>query len=265
MLYRYVAIDLDGTLLDDQKRISSVNVESINHLSSRGVQFIFISGRHYREIVEPLLTYGVNEIRYVICRDGQYIYKDGIILHEGSQLSVYDIERILDISRARRVFCSNTEKDYTIYTSFLRYLKSCFRNKKDDGTIHIPLLLAKIKRCIVGKAIFFNWEVNGENIIEQLKRYYTVHFVNNREYDIFPLDVNKYAALQWLSNNEKINVNELLYFGDDYNDIECFKSLRHCIVMRNAPKDLWKYSMLNDIKTNNEDGVADALLRLYNK
>lgn len=263
MPFRYVAIDLDGTLLDERKRISNINVETINRLSTLGVQFIYISGRHFNEIVEPLSTYGILDVHFVVCRDGQYIYKDGKIVHEGGQLSMCDIERILDISGAHHIFCSNTKYDYTIYKSFFRYLKSSLNNRRADGTIHVPLFLAKIKRYIVGKAIFFKGEINRDNINERIKKYYTIHFVNNREYDIFPLDVNKYAALKWLSENENIDLNDLLYFGDDYNDIECFENLSHCIVMGNAPLNLLKYSMLNDVKTNNEDGVAAVLLNLF--
>lgn len=261
--FRYVAIDLDGTLLDDQKRISQQNVETIKRLQSIGIHFIFISGRHYHEITRPLTKHGITNIRYIVSRDGQYVYQDGQIIHEGSQLTMEEIECILQLSNAHSIFCSNIKQDFIIYRSFYRFIRDWIRNLKGDGIIRIPLIFAKLKRIVVGKAIFFNGELKDIAICTELQKYFTVHFVNNREHDIFPLDVNKYEALKWLSENEKISLNELLYFGDDYNDIECFKYLPHCVVMGNAPKELQSYSSYSNVLSNNLSGVAVVLNCIY--
>lgn len=263
MNFQFVALDLDGTLLDNQKRISPQNVETINRLQSKGVQFIFISGRHYHEIIEPLTIHGIADIHYVVSRDGQYIYRDGQIIHEGSQLSMSDIEYILQLSDARQIFCSNIEHDFIIYRSVYRFLRARVWNRKGDRTIHVPLILAKLKRYVVGKAIFFSGELKTTTIYAKMREYFTVHYVNNREYDVFPLDVNKYAALKWLSEYENISLNNLLYFGDDYNDIECFEHLPHCVVMGNAPQNLQSYSTYSNVLSNNQSGVAELLNHLY--
>ena len=261
--YRFVAIDLDGTLLDDQKRISLLNVKTINRLQSRGVQFIFISGRHYCEIIEPLTIHGITNIQYVVSRDGQYVYKDGKIIHEGSQLSMNDVECILQLSNARQIFCSNIKQDFIVYKSFYHFIHAWIRNPKGEGTLRMPLVFAKLKRYVVGKAIFFNGELKDANSYAKMQKKFTVHYVNNREYDILPVDVNKYEALKWLSEYEKISLNELLYFGDDYNDIECFEFLPYPVVMGNAPQDLKSYSVYSNVLSNNQSGVAVLLNSVY--
>lgn len=262
MVYRYIAIDLDGTLLDSHKRISQQNADTINRLQSEGVQFIFISGRHYHEIIEPLIANGIADIHYIVSRDGQYIYKDGNVIYEGSHLFMNDIKSILLISGARHVFCSNNKQDYTIYRSTFCFVRAWLRNRQGDGTIHLPLILAKLKKCVVGKAIFFNGELKDSTICTQMRQNFTIHFVNNREYDVFPKDVNKYASLQWLSKHENIHLDNLLYFGDDYNDIECFEHLPHCVVMGNASDSLKRYSIYPDAPSNNQSGVAVVLEKI---
>lgn len=262
-MFRYVAIDMDGTLLDDKKQISPTNAEAINRLPSLDVECVIVSGRHYHEIVDMLAKAHICCIRYIVCRDGQYVYRDGTIIHEGSMLTMNDVGRMLSISGARNVFCSTKDQDYTIYRSFVQYLRVKKSIKRNDSMIHQPLILAKLKGVKVGKAIFFKGELNNKVKYEEMGKYFTVHFVNGREYDVFPSDVNKFAALQWLSEHEGVDLNQLVYIGDDYNDIECLENLPHCVVMGNGPEDLRKYSMIKEVKTNNENGVADVLHKLF--
>ncbi len=263
MMFRYLAIDMDGTLLDDKKQISQANVDAIKRLQAQSVEFIIVSGRHYHEITGVLEPYGITNIAYVIYRDGQYISKQGKVIHEGSLLTMNDVRRMLSISGAKNLFCSTKDNDYTIYRSFIRYIIVRKSLRQDAKMIYLPLILAKWRSIRVGKAIFFNGELNDRAKYDEMRKCFTVHFVNGREYDVFPSNVNKFAALQWLSEHEGVDLSKLVYMGDDYNDIECFENLPHCVVMGNAPEDLKQYSMMKDVKTNNDNGVVDALQKLF--
>ena len=46
-MYKLIAIDLDGTLLDSKKRISQENREMVNRLISLGYQVVIATGRRY--------------------------------------------------------------------------------------------------------------------------------------------------------------------------------------------------------------------------
>lgn len=50
MKYKLVAIDLDGTLLDDQKKISAENIAAIQKLQEAGVVIVLASGRAFQGI-----------------------------------------------------------------------------------------------------------------------------------------------------------------------------------------------------------------------
>lgn len=262
-MFRYVAIDMDGTLLDDNKQISQANADAINRLPSLGIECIIVSGRHYHEIVTMLAKACISSIRYIVCRDGQYIYHVGAIIHEGSMLTMNDVGRMLSISGAKNVFCSTKDLDYTIYRSLIRYIKAKKSIGKDESMIYLPLILAKWKDIRVGKAIFFHGELKDMFKYYEMRKFFTVHFVNGREYDVLPSDVNKYAALQWLSEHKGVDLNQLVYIGDDYNDIECFENLPFCVVMGSGQENLKQYSIIKEVKTNNENGVADVLHKLF--
>ena len=53
--YRLLALDVDGTLLDDQKRVPEVNRRALQGLARRGVHVAIASGRMTPRI-EPLLS-----------------------------------------------------------------------------------------------------------------------------------------------------------------------------------------------------------------
>lgn len=262
MSYQYVAIDLDGTLLDKDKCISSGNIYEINRLQSKGVEVMVVSGRHYSEIKILLEKYDIFNIHLIVSRDGQYIHLDGEVIYEAEMLSMKHLNEIMNIAKVNQLFCSSIHRDYMVYSSCVRYVKD-FIKRKNDNICRIPLFLAKILNLRIGKVILYKGQLTKAFTCEKMQNYFTVHFVNNNEYDILPLGVNKYTALSWLEKHRNIKLNNLLYIGDDYNDIENFMNLSACVVMGNAPKELQKFSILKHTKNNNEDGVADALKRLF--
>ena len=46
-MYKLIAIDLDGTLLDDHKEISKENIQLINKLIERDYEVVIATGRRY--------------------------------------------------------------------------------------------------------------------------------------------------------------------------------------------------------------------------
>ena len=47
MAYKLIALDLDDTLLDSEKRISRANMDAITAAHEKGVQIVLASGRAY--------------------------------------------------------------------------------------------------------------------------------------------------------------------------------------------------------------------------
>jgi HAD superfamily hydrolase (TIGR01484 family) len=52
--YKFLASDLDGTLLNTKGEISRENLEAIRSLHGMGVSFVPATGRAYNEIPAPL-------------------------------------------------------------------------------------------------------------------------------------------------------------------------------------------------------------------
>ena len=59
-MYKLIALDMDGTLLNNQKEISKVNIKALKEARDKGVKMILATGRpkdgvrHYLEKLEML-------------------------------------------------------------------------------------------------------------------------------------------------------------------------------------------------------------------
>lgn len=265
MNLKYVAIDLDGTLLDENKRISIENRNALKRIQGLGIELIIASGRHYHEVVSFMNEARIDGCRYVICRDGHDIYDRGTQVFSGASINADDIRLIMDSLQLSTVFCSNRLEDYLVFRSTALLFKHCFKTffsrRRNESAALLSIGLMRLKNVLVDKVILFNAK-SFSSVFE--KGPFTMHYLNEgKVLDIFAYGVNKYNALRWLSEYVGFNLDELLYIGDDYNDEECFENLTNCIVMGNAPQVLKEYSILKDVPDNNSNGVADSLIRLF--
>ena len=79
-MYKLIAIDLDGTLLNSYGLISEKNRETIKKAQENGIKIVLASGRTTNSVKSLAEELGGNE--YIICGNGSLIYdlkKDEII------------------------------------------------------------------------------------------------------------------------------------------------------------------------------------------
>lgn len=263
---KYIAIDLDGTLLSSKKSISFANIQSLKKARQAGYKMIVISGRHYSEIYAILNKYSLfNDFEYYISCDGQYIYSQQKLLKVFPLLTGHDIYKIFNFVNVPRIESYSDRNDLIIGTSCFDCLYNTLKKIiKKKGTYYIfPFMALLISNRI--EKIFIDKLVSNEEI-DSLKYLYTVHKKSDSNGKVIGIEilnksVNKYAALKWLQEKNIIDLDELIYFGDDYNDEECFRYLRNSIIMGNAPKPL-NNSHLFVTETNDNDGVALVLNNL---
>ena len=67
-----VALDLDGTLLSDEKKVSEENREALMRAAEKGVHIVIASGRAYTSLPKEVLQ--IPGIEYAITSNGAKIY-----------------------------------------------------------------------------------------------------------------------------------------------------------------------------------------------
>ena len=70
-MYKLIAIDLDGTLLNSYGEVSIDNKEAIKNAISKGIQVVLASGRPIISVKN--LANALNTNKYIICGNRSYI------------------------------------------------------------------------------------------------------------------------------------------------------------------------------------------------
>lgn len=263
--YRLVAIDLDGTLLDHERRIPAELIELIRNMASRGVRFTLATGRHYPSALPfarqlgldvPLITYNGAMIRCGLT---------------GKTLKHLTVER----SIARRIL-----ERMTAYRPQLRYVYLEDRIYADRRHAHVdgysrairteitaPTDLEALVAAADPTLIAFVLEPDSlPPIRETLKTEYAgeVHVTNSlcNFLEILHPEASKGKSLAYLAACLGIDREQILAIGDSWNDLEMIAYAGTGALVANAPAELWPQA---DFVANKprSGGVAEILKRFF--
>lgn len=266
-LIKYLCFDLDGTLLNDEKKVGFISLEYIKKYKQDGVRIVLCSGRHLEGIIEYAEILGMDANDYIICCDGQYIY-DGELdkIFEWPTFRKSDVKKIINNLKCD-AFLVDRQHDY-IYSygnnNFFKWLVNVIvgdkTNCKKRQKINISKYdLAFKKHLVIEKIVIKDVET------DVLESQYNVCKLSTGRIEILPKNVNKYNALCKLQELKLISsFDECLYFGDEYNDYLCVKNCKYSVVPETAPNELKKEAVFV-AESSNSDGVGKVLKDIYGK
>ncbi|MEW9701385.1 Cof-type HAD-IIB family hydrolase [Paenibacillus sp. SI8] len=251
-----IVLDLDGTLLDSNKHISERNMNAIDKMLHQNVRIIFATARPPRAVKsllpENLLLAG----SFVYYNGAQVSCRlSGLDTHEAVEaaLSAEVIDFLLNMNpdielgvEVRDEWFSLNEIDYTVRM-----------NVKGNPIVKS---VETLKTYDASKIL-----VTGLHHHEQLKERFAsrLHILltdHGELVQISSLKASKERAVSELCQALRISLDEVIVFGDDYNDLGLFKICGWSVAMGNAIDELkWLASEVTD--SNDEDGVAKVLER----
>ncbi len=266
---RLIALDLDGTLLDADKRLSAENAAALAKAAEAGVEIVPATGRFYRGM--PQLIRDLPYVRYVISINGA---------------AVYDIARQKTVcgseipwQRAVEVMERLDELDviYDCYQDGWGWMTQAFYDKADQYAANIHSLdmirnlrtpVPELKACLQARAtgvqkiqIFFRDMEKRAEALQSLPELFpdlvvTTSIVNNIE--INSRDATKGVALQKLAAYLDIPVAQTMAFGDDRNDLSMLQAAGIGVAMGNAENSVKQAA---DYITDDcgDSGVAHAI------
>lgn len=253
-MFKYLAFDMDGTLLDSNKTMSPKSIEMIREFRQKGASIILISDRRLSGLTDYANQLYFEKDDFIICRNGLQIYNGKCeLIKEHGYLSIKDIKDLAVYSNMNRITfftenidysCVLRKKDKSLIKSFKNMLKNKERRNalNDTGIKKKTVYLDELRLIKDSKIEKARLICNDKTEIS--KHYSVYRVVENPEMtDVFNKCINKYSALEFLNSNGFIdNLDELIYFGDDTNDYECFTNLKHSVAMGNAHEMIKKYA-----------------------
>lgn len=274
-MYKLIAMDLDGTLLDDSKEITKDNLRVINDLLERGYEIVIATGRRYWSTKE--LTKGIKGQFTILSNNGNIVrnsvndkeiiakYLDTkdfrTIMEEGKKRNLYPIIHVDGFHEGLDIIIE-LDKDNKNYYN---YLSEDTRFKQIKNYLDIDSKILNV--VYVGeKEKLNNFYLN---IINNYPNIYNAHIMENIRVAEALLEIMHPNGTKWLSlleyaNSINIKPEEIITIGDDNNDIEMIKNAGLGIAMKNATEGVKSIAKQITEKNNNESGVAFQLKRVLN-
>ena len=285
-MYKLIAIDLDGTLLNSRGEVSEATKEALKKVKNQGTEVVLTSGR-------PISS--TKTIAMELEMDNYLISGNGAVVYDIKNEEVI-CDRYLNKNQILKIIkiCEENSFYYNIYTDDEVIAKSLNYNilfyhnenikKVEEKRTHINIVqdvekyieqsgkekFLKITVCDESKLIFNSIikklkEIKNIDVLEfeymsrkkikfgtdniDIQYYYT---------EITNKDVNKWTAIEFLINKLNINGQEVAAIGDNMNDKEMILNSGLGIVMGNSNPQIKDIADVI-VADNNSEGVLEAI------
>lgn len=270
-MIKLFAIDLDGTLLDSNSKMSEENIKALKDLEASGVRVVISSGRVLSSTLYQAKKISNNPV--VIANNGALA---------GSSYDNLFVNKKLDIEILKRLYeiCLDNKLSFHFYSKDTYY-----SNTLDVKTIdHLGLevdygLNYQVKIHIsddpVGEMIRYKddpykflinglgessiGEVGLRKLLEKVfadEVYITSSYKGALE--ITSKNTSKVSAIYALCEKMGINIESFSAIGDSTNDKEMIKKSSLSFAMGNASDEL-KNIATYVVSSNDENGIVDAV------
>ena len=270
-IIRYIASDLDGTLISSDNEVSEENLDAIDRMHNAGVRFIVLTGRTLYEV--PLELRHNDSIDYIIYSNGVGIWdrKRGLLKNN-----------FIDDEKAKKIFeiLSEYETFTEIYSGgrpyvdaskfdsehFLYYkIDKGFIPEMNKSRVKIPNL-----RKIIDDSndkvemfdVFFRYEKERQECLKRLKNDFDDLFVTSsmsNNLEIVRAGNSKGNTLIEFCDKMGINIKSVTMLGDSRNDISAFETEAKGYAVANACDEL--KNLADKVICSNDENVMRFMER----
>lgn len=276
-MFKAVCLDLDGTLLDDNKKISDRSFLLLDNLIENGIEVIIATGRHFymvSDFLKPLKrdimvcanngamsrfkeSNKLVNVEYVSnckfleiynkaleCGMNPYIYVDSFV--DGYHLAIKD-------GQPKKSHFEENIVDKKIAVDSVRYFSQI--DVKSLETVLCIAFLDQKERIDE----FFEHFKDEEDLVKNM------YFVPNgkKVLEFQSKKADKWIAITNYLKSKNISLSEVVSFGDEFNDKSMVKNSGMGFAMKNGIEELKSLTKNITEFTNNEDGVYFELKKIF--
>lgn len=259
--YRLIALDVDGTLLNDDYELTENTIKTLHRIHKAGGSIVLCTGRGPVSTIPVLEQLGLEGV--LITHNGAATVEapGPKLLHQFS-FDIQDVEPMISYCRKQNIhFDVCTALD--MYVEKMGEREASMYKKYMIIPKHIDDLLA-LPEQIVKLTLFGSEEEmdRAEQDLNSASLPQELHWIRSgvEFIDIMLHFVSKGEALRQLAEQWHIPSSEIIAIGNYYNDIDMIRFAGLGIAMDNSPEAVKKAA--NQVTlSNNEEGVHQALLQ----
>ncbi|MEY8371181.1 HAD family hydrolase [Aerococcaceae bacterium 50-4] len=259
---KLIAIDMDHTLLNDDGQIPESFTDQVLALKEQGIRVAIASGRPlytltnmFSHIEDHLIFVSDNGAAITLQQEQlfnsiieQTDYRKLMAFTREQKMAGIPILCALDAAYIPKAHDQYDEVYRTFYTN-IHYVDDfdAVDAVANKFTIYTPN----------NDAVAQYEDIYGPALNKQFSA-----TVSGKEWiDIMNININKGQAMYQLSNLLNISTDQMMAFGDNYNDIEMLAAVKYSYAMENAHDDIKKQA--NYIAPSNNDlGVSKVIQNL---
>jgi len=254
-----IALDLDGTLLDEEKKISQQGVEIIKEVMDKGVIVTLVSARPFCSMLPYAKQLGLKAP--LISLSGSYVTdmkQDRILLRKPLDLLKFRemVSMLEDENFYIKVYYENRllvqeAKQETMDYSRIFGVPYATAGSKGLRKVQVPPL----------RIALFDEPLRIQKVLQRLTAwsdYFHTLRDTDRGLEIVESTVSKGAALQVLCQELHVPMGNVMAIGNEGSDISMIRAAGFGIAMGNACEELKRYAIYVT-KTNTECGVGWAI------
>lgn len=270
MDYKIIALDLDGTLVNSQHKISPANREKLIELQELGCKVALASGRPFHGVAKHAEELRLSSFGgYLIC------YNGGLIMDCGENKVIYSRE--LPHEYLPEICQGIKGLDVTVNTYTMDEIIAA--NSFNKYTKIEPDIVGMKLRFVEDFVKFVDFPINKcllagcPETILKLESEYKERFKGRLDVfksedfflELVPKGINKGEAIKKLAELNGVSISETMSFGDGFNDVQLVQTAGLGIAMANACDQVLRAADYVTL-SNDEDGVAAALDKfIFNK
>lgn len=260
--YKIIFSDIDGTLLDTSHQVRENTRKKILELEKLGIPFVLVSARMPDGIYPIQKNIGITApiVAYsgglVLNEKGEILKSVGLNLEKATELKKAIKDRWKDICLS--IYSENfwiaedTKDEWIIQEEFITGLK-CIEGDFSGiiGNREIHKLMCMGENKIIAEI---------EGILKARYPELSVYRSKDTYLEIMNGKALKSNAVKILCEDKKIDIEESISFGDNYNDVDMLKATGLGVAMGNAPQGVKVHA---DIVTLDND--SEGLLHILNQ
>jgi len=260
---KLVVSDLDGTLLNQHHQVSRYTKKVFQALERHGVSIIIASGRHYEDVCLIASQLALNSC--LITSNGARLHNaKGEVLYE-NPIPAHFAEKVLEISVNfpvhRNIYRG---KEWLVEAENEPLLaihhSSGFQYQFGDFS---SIALENIDKFYFNAPheILVKLEVA---LSKALKQDVAITFTSDCYLEVMNKGVSKGSILNQVLKQRNLTSEQVMAFGDGFNDVEMLNLVGHGVVMQNAnPKMKALVDFQAEADANTQDGVAHYLNQYF--
>ena len=255
-MHNHIVIsDLDGTLLNAEKKISARSVNWIRKWINSGGLFYIATGRHYYNVKEIFSSVGISPA--LVTSNG--IMEEDKLIFTPDKALIHHNEHFIELANL-----------YNIHISFFTN-EGWFISEVNDMVLNHDFTARLVCKEEMVKLPVFKILLNGDenqlvdlkNVIDTQFPDYDCMFSEERLLEVQRKGINKFTAIKTILRNKQLSNRKIIAFGDGMNDYELLKGSDCGVLMANAATSLKARLPENPVtQSNNHEGVI-AFLESY--